>query len=535
MPRVTVESASEVYVDFCKEEKTIRILHVDDDAEFLAVAKQCLEEQSQFQVDTALSATEALKKLNCSKYDAVVSDYQMPETNGLEFLRELRQQENDIPFVLFTCEGKEEIAIQALNSGVYRYVEKNGAAEVTYEELKRSICDAVRGQRAEELLRQAESRLRIITENMQDLLLLLDENFEIKYVSSSYKSVLGYEPNEVIGKKAYDFVHPDDLPKVIEITSKALKENPIGRFESRVRRADGSYVLLEGVGKILKDEEGRAVGAVISSRDITGRKRIEQSLKESEEKYRKLFEEAMDAIFVADAETGIIVDCNHAAAVLTGRAKSEIIGKHQRFLHPPQKAAENFTQAFKRHLTDKEGLLVEDQIITKNGAIRDVTIKGNMIEINGKKLLRGVFRDITESKKNLEQARFQARLLNSVGQAIIATDTAGKIIYWNYAAEQFYGWTQEEMLGHNITEIITDEYANIKTQEVENQLKIENRWSGEAIFKRRDGMLSSLIVTVTPIINDPGEVIGTISVSTDISEQKWMQQVFNEAITKEPS
>src|SRR3989337_864538 len=123
MTKVAVESASEVYVDLCKE-KTIRVLHVDDDAALLAVAKQCLEEQSQFEVDTALSAKEALKKLKRSEYDAVVSDYQMPGKNGLELLKELRQEGNYTPFILFTCKGKEEMAIEALNSGVYRYIGK---------------------------------------------------------------------------------------------------------------------------------------------------------------------------------------------------------------------------------------------------------------------------------------------------------------------------------------------------------------------------------------------------------------------------
>ena len=185
MTKVAVEISNEVYVDLCKE-KTIRVLHVDDEAGFLAVAKQCLEDQGHFQVDTTLSVKDALEKLKRSEYDAIISDYQMDGKNGLEFLRELRQQGNDTPFILFTCKGKEEIAIEALNSGVYRYVGKEGKAEVTYEELKRGICDAVRGQRTEKLLKAAEHRLRQITDNMQDLLLLIDENLVIKYASASY-------------------------------------------------------------------------------------------------------------------------------------------------------------------------------------------------------------------------------------------------------------------------------------------------------------------------------------------------------------
>ena len=183
MAKVTVESANEVYIDLCKDE-TVKVLHVDDEAGFLAVAKQCLEEQSKIQVAAALSAEEALEKLKTSEYDVIICDYQMPGQNGLELLRKLRPQGNDTPFILFTCKDKEEIVIEALNSGVYRYIEKEGKAEVTYEELKRSICDAFRAQRVEKLLKESETRLHQITENMQDLLVLTDENLEIKYAST---------------------------------------------------------------------------------------------------------------------------------------------------------------------------------------------------------------------------------------------------------------------------------------------------------------------------------------------------------------
>ena len=531
MTRIAVESANEVYVDLCKE-KTIKVLHVDDEAGFLAVAKQCVEDQSQFQVDTALSVEEAFEKLKRSEYDAIISDYQMDGKNGLEFLRELRQQGNDTPFILFTCKGKEEIAIEALNSGVYRYVRKEGNAEVTYAELNRSICDAVRGQRTEKLLQVAENRLRQITENMQDLLLLLDENLVIKYSSTSYKSILGYAPSEIVGKRAYDFVHPDDLPEVIEITKKAFKDKSTGRFESRVRRADGSYVLLEGIGKSLVDENGKVIGAVMTSRDITEHRKIEQTLRESEEKYRRLFDEAMDAIFVADAETGILVDCNRAATELTGKTKSELIGMHQRFLHPEVERKGKFSETFTKHRADKEGHIIESQIVTKNGKIIDTVIKGSLVEVNGKKLLQGIFRDVTERKKVEEKTRFQARLLNAVGQAVIAADINGAIIYWNHAAEQLYGWAEEEVLRRNIMEILLQDIVQEDLQSVLDHLSTSEPWTGEVNLKRRDGVALSVIITTAPVTNEVGEIIGILGVSTDITEQKWMQEIFNEAIAK---
>jgi PAS domain S-box-containing protein len=127
-------------------------------------------------------------------------------------------------------------------------------------------------------------------------------------------------------------------------------------------------------------------------------------LEESEEKYRTLFEEAMDAIFVADAETGIIVDCNRAATELVSRSKKELIGKHQRILHPQQEILEKgISRTFKEHVEGREGQVLETQVITKKGEIKDVTIKANLIELRGRKMLQGTFRDITH-RKQMEKA-----------------------------------------------------------------------------------------------------------------------------------
>ncbi|MCX8154066.1 MAG: PAS domain S-box protein [Candidatus Bathyarchaeota archaeon] len=528
MTKVEATPTSEVYVELCKE-KAIRVLHVDDDAGFLAVAKQCLEEPNLFEVDTALSAEEALQKLRNSEYDVIVADYKMSGKNGLELLRELRQNGNDIPFILFTCKGKEEIAIEALNSGAFRYIRKEGPAEATYVELKRSICDAVKGQKAEKLLREAENRLRLITENIQEILLLADRNLAITYASASVKWVLGYEPDKIRGKSIIEFIHPDDLPAVVDAVEKVFKDCSGGKLELRCKTADGNYVLMDGASKVLK-ANGQITGIIISARDITKQKRIEHALKESEEKYRALFEESLDAIFVAEAETGILVDCNRAATELVGRSRSELIGMHQRLLHPPESIEGEYSKTFMLHRRGG-GFTVEDQIVTKNGEIKDVSIKANLIEAGGKKLLFGVFRDITESKKVSVKNRLQARLLNAVGQAVIATDLEGRITYWNRGAEQLYGWKEAEVIGRHI-DVISADTSKGQAKTVLDQLIKGEHWSGEFVAKKRNGDIFPTIVTYAPIIDDAEKIVGAIGVSTDISEQKWMQEVICEALQK---
>lgn len=141
------------------EERAIHVLHVDDDSEFLEISKEILRTMGTFEIDSALCVEDAFKKLAKGKqYDVVVSDYEMPRKNGLDFLLELRQQKNAIPFVLFTGKGREEVAIKALNLGADGYYNKQGSPETVYGELSHGIQLAVARKQAEENARRNEQK-----------------------------------------------------------------------------------------------------------------------------------------------------------------------------------------------------------------------------------------------------------------------------------------------------------------------------------------------------------------------------------------
>jgi len=105
----------------------------------LKIAKQCLEIQGAFQVDTASTVEEAIGRMEKEDYDVIVSDYQMPGKDGLEFLREVRQNGNTIPFVIFTGKGREEVAMKALKLGADQYLNKNGDPETVFAELAYAV------------------------------------------------------------------------------------------------------------------------------------------------------------------------------------------------------------------------------------------------------------------------------------------------------------------------------------------------------------------------------------------------------------
>src|SRR5918994_1292731 len=133
--------------------------------------------------------------------------------------------------------------------------------------------------------------------------------------------------------------------------------------------------------------------------------------------------------------------------------------------------------------------------------------------------------DITGRKSAEEQIRFQARLLDAVGQAIIATDPQGRIIYWNRAAEELYGWPKEEVMGRPIVEVTPSEEMLERAEEIMSELRAWRSWSGEFVVQRKDGGTFPAMVTDTPVHDEQGNLAGIIGVSTDITEIKKMEEL----------
>ena len=133
-------------------ENMMNVLYADDERGMLDVGKEFLEMSGKLNVETALSATEALHKMDRHRFDAIVSDYQMPVMDGLEFLRSVRNRDKQIPFILFTGRGREDVVIEACNSGVSCYLQKGGDVAPMFAELENRIEQAVCRRSSEQAL-----------------------------------------------------------------------------------------------------------------------------------------------------------------------------------------------------------------------------------------------------------------------------------------------------------------------------------------------------------------------------------------------
>jgi PAS domain S-box-containing protein len=264
------------------------------------------------------------------------------------------------------------------------------------------------------------------------------------------------------------------------------------------------------------------------------RKLAEDALRESEEKYRRQFEEALDAIFIADAETGILIDCNPAASGLVGRAKSELVGKHQRTLHPPEEVEGGFSRSFKQHLEEKEGEGLEAQVITKDGEIRDVSIKANLFELKGKKVLQGIFRDITQHKRAeralREKEKRYKELWDDAPVAYHMLDTRGIIKRVNQTEADMLGYTRDEMVGKSIFEFIQPEQR--KDAEERFRLKLAGKHipkQHDRIYVAKDG--SKIYVSIDDRLEfgSDGEVSGVRTTMVDITQQKRAEEKLRQS------
>jgi PAS domain S-box-containing protein len=235
----------------------ISVLYVDDDPSLLEISKLFLEDMGGFRIDTAESARSALDILRHRTYDAVISDYQMPGMNGIEFLQILRETFPPLPFIIFSGLSRDELAIRAFENGADVYLEKGGDPHVQYAELSHCIRKSVEHYQSRQALRENGARLRRCIQEASRQIGILDTEGRILYDSPSTPHLFGYPEQSLVGRSAIDLVHPEDRASVIDafrgVQGRTPRGTPIGY---RLRRADGTYAEAESMAMNFLGVEG---------------------------------------------------------------------------------------------------------------------------------------------------------------------------------------------------------------------------------------------------------------------------------------
>jgi PAS domain S-box-containing protein len=289
----------------------INILHVDDKPDFAALTADMLEREADpFTVKTATSASEGLDRLAADDFDCIVSDYDMSQRNGIEFLETVREEYPDLPFILYTGKGSEEVAGDAIAAGATDYIQKDSGSE-HYELLANRVQNAVEQSQAEKQVAEAEQRIRTIAEHADDILWNFTADWtDVLFVNSAYEETFGGSIDELRAspKSFLDNVHPEDVAEVKHAMDRLSAGDSVS-LEYRITTEKDStrWVWMEGDPVYADDGEVKQV--VGSAKDITEHKQREQAL-------AALHDTVQDLIDAADTQTVADLAAETARTVL---------------------------------------------------------------------------------------------------------------------------------------------------------------------------------------------------------------------------
>jgi PAS domain S-box-containing protein len=301
----------------------VLVLHVDDDPGFAEMAAVQLERQrEQFTVETATGAEEALSVLAERRVDCVVSDYEMPGTNGLGLLRAVREHHGELPFVLFTGKGSEEIASEAISAGVDDYLQKSTGTD-TYDVLANRVSNLVEGKRATDAAAESEERYHNLVDTSPASIGLFDESGELVYANDAAAELLGFEDTEaMVGRKMVEFVHREDRDLAAERFQR-LHEAGESAPETEMRlvtsHGDVRHVRVASAPGVY---EGEPVAQAVL-RDVTALHRAETQSGADHELVRAAVDTLDDLFYILDTD-GTVRLWNEQAAEVTGAGDEDL-------------------------------------------------------------------------------------------------------------------------------------------------------------------------------------------------------------------
>ena len=271
-----------------------QILYVDDEPGFLEISKLFLEETGEFKITTLTSAKKAIDSPEILSFDAIISDYEMPEMDGIAFLKQIRTRSPDIPFILFTGRGREEVVIEAINNGADFYLQKGGSPQSLFAELSHKIHIAVERRRAIKALKDSEERLSIIYNAVEDVIFQLTVGSEGKFyftsVNAAFSRVTGIPSEQILGKAVNDVIPEPSLSTVLEKYQQAIRNKTTIRWEEVSEYPKGRVTGEVSITPIF-DNTGTCTRIIGSMHDITELKRNQEDLLRKQEELQRAYSE----------------------------------------------------------------------------------------------------------------------------------------------------------------------------------------------------------------------------------------------------
>jgi len=396
--------------------------------------------------------------------------------------------------------------------------------------LARQAADLIERKQAEQALRESQRRLREIIEAIPAAVYTTDADGRISFFNRAAVEFSGRVPelgndSWCVTWKLYNTdgspLPHDQCPMAV-----ALKEKrPVFGCEAIAERPDGERRTFTPYPTPLFDEEGRLTGAVNMLVDITDRKRAEDILRESEERFRAIVETTPECVKVINA-AGTLLLMNEAGLEMVGaEAAEDVTGASVYDLIAPENR-ESFRAFNQRVCAGEKGSLEFDIIGLKGKRRRMETHAVPLRRSDGTVVHLGITRDITDRRKAEETRLLLGAIVDSSDDAIISKDLGGRITSWNRGAERLYGYTAAEAVGKSIMIVVPSERQQEEREILARLQRGERVDHFETIRQRKDGAPLNVSLTISPLRNEKGEIIGASKIARDITEQKRTEEAI---------
>ena len=467
-------------------------------------------------------------------WDLVISDFKMPQFDGMAALHLLRESSLDIPFILITGTVGEEVAVGVMKAGADDYLRKNNLKRLvpTIERALREAEQRRQRRRAEALLRGSEAKYRVLVENMPQRVFLKD--CELRFVScnENFARDLGIKADEIAGKSDYDF-YPKELADKYRADDHHVMET--GRVEEfdEINSSNGKTAVVRAVKTPVRDDHGRCTGILGIFWDITERHQSEQALRQSEEKYRALVE-TTNTGFLTLSPSGKVLDANLEYVRLTGHDRLEEILGHS-FLEwtAPYDSERNAAELRK---CVQQGFIrnLEIDYVNRKGQITPVEINATVMDKGDSARILSLCRNITVRKQAetaLRKSEEQVLLLMaSTAEGIFGLDTDGNFTFCNMACLRLLGYAEaHNLLGKNMHATIhhsnpdgtpvCEDSSGVRL----GRRRAEPRHADDQYYWRADGTCFPVEYWFYPVRRGD-EVIGSVVTFFDITERKQAQE-----------
>ncbi|MBC7830058.1 MAG: PAS domain S-box protein, partial [Chitinophagaceae bacterium] len=370
---------------------------------------------------------------------------------------------------------------------------------------------------AKEQLEQSENFFKSLISDSLDGIVVLDAKACITYAAASITNVLGYLPNEVNSRNCFEFVHPDDLPAALRAFNE-IKKIKSRYLEIRFQSKQGEWLWMLVRANNLYHQPS-IKGMVVYFTDITQRKQTENILKESEKRFRHLADTVPVMIWVTD-ENNKSTYVSKCWTDFTGVSLEKIVADGwATIIHPDDHrvAIDHYNFCFK----SKEAFVIEYRVRSIDGEFKWVVDHG-VPRFTPDGVFMGYIGSVVDihNRKTAEQKlRYQAEMLENIGDSIISTDLNFNVIAWNTMAEEIYGLKKEEVIGRPLRSVVKHQYISISQENVLIELYEKGNWEGEVYFDRNDGKRIYLFFSLSFVKNDRGERIGLVGIHRDITQR----------------